>query len=70
MSDMPVDMHIIAMDIDISYSFRRGDLSKPDANITVFWEPQRQLTQRTHLLLLRELTRFKELYKATVEHKS
>lgn len=61
-------MHIVAMDIDISVNMTRGYLGLPDANIRVYWEPEREVTKDVQVKFLKDLDEYKEGYNVTMGH--
>ena len=57
-------LSIEGFDLDVSYDFTRGDLSKPIAEIIVSWS----FEAPGHDAMLKELIKAVEMYDAEVEH--
>ncbi len=59
---------IVGFDMEVEVSMKRGDLSRPKANITVFWEVKNDINIIHHESLLEELTKQMANYDYTLEH--
>ncbi len=59
---------IVGFEMDVGYDFTQGNLTRPDASIKVFWEPQSEATTLNHDYFHQELTRAIEMYDSTMVH--